>query len=102
MKLRNIILAMPLLEIVGVGRSRPYVFTVRAYPSVGWSHPNAHDYKSRVYWGPDVTDMIEAADESVDVTKDTHHIYLESYEIVADQSPGSIDQPGEIALRFGS
>ena len=105
MSLRNITVSSRQLDLEGVDRDRPYVFTRREVEGAPWSHPAGRDYKSRVYFGPTVFDLISSADESVDVTRDHHHIYLEGYEVVGDQSPagkGDIDQPGEIHIQFGS
>lgn len=76
-----------------------YVFIVKADKFFGGEQ--ARDYRSRVYENPSVADLIEAADESVDVTHDKHHIFLESYEIIEDQSPQK-DAIGEIKINFGS
>lgn len=76
-----------------------YAFTVKANKFFGGD--DAQDYRSRIYENPTIADLIEAADESVDVTNDKHHIFLENYEITADQNPQG-DAVGEIEIHFGS
>lgn len=76
-----------------------YVFTVNADKFFGGDE--AQDYRSRVYENPTVADLIEAADESVNVTNDKHHIFLEDYKITADQEPQG-ETVGEIEIHFGS
>ncbi len=76
-----------------------YVFIVKADKFFGGEQ--AKDYRSRVYENPSVVDLIEAADESVDVTNDKRHIFLENYEITEDQEPQG-EAVGEIEIQFGS
>lgn len=81
-----------------IGRpGNKYVFVISGNEKLG-----SENYRSRIYKSPTVADLIEAADESVDVTEDRHHIFLESYTITADQAPQGEDDVGEIEIHFGS
>lgn len=96
MQLKNIYVAGKFI-IGQVGHK--YVFTAHGDKFFGGEE--SKDYRSRVYDSPTVADLIEAAEESVDVTKDRQHIFLEGYEITADQEPQG-ENVGEIAILFGS
>ena len=78
-------------------RGHRYVFTARAKVR----DEEAQDYCSQIYQDPDMADLIHTADESVDVTHDHHHIFLEGFEIVEGHPEGH-PEVGKIEIRFGS